>query len=132
MKIWRLPLSIALLQSFREREIALNRARNPVDDSRLFLPFLSSEALASLQSTGAQSKGSQEQVQHQNAKSTQYRDQPPHSCTQREQKCGDLALLQHSGCNTEKEGKKDVLAEKDFSDGEVITSTRASNPAIFA
>ena len=42
-------------------------------------------ALVSLQSTGAQRIGSQEQVQHQNAKSTQYRDQQIAYCTQREQ-----------------------------------------------
>ena len=47
---------------------------------------------ASLQSTGAQSTGSQEQVQHQNAKSTQYRDLQLPYCTQREQQ-SDQRLL---------------------------------------
>ena len=38
-----------------------------------------------LQSTGAQTIESQEQVQHENAKSKQYRDQQLAYCTQREQ-----------------------------------------------
>ena len=58
----------------------------------LLVHFLFSGALASLQSTGAQCIESQEQVQHQNAKSTKYRDQ------QREA----LALLHLFGCSTKK------------------------------
>ena len=46
-------------------------------------PTTSLGALASLQSTGAQRTGSQEQVQHQNAKSTQYRDQQLAYCALR-------------------------------------------------
>ena len=42
--------------------------------------------------SGAQSIGSQEQVQRENAKSTQHRDQQPTYCTQREQQC-DQRLL---------------------------------------
>ena len=51
--------------------------------SLLMLLFFSG-AIALIQSTGAQSIGSQEQVQHENAKSTQYRDQQLPYCTQRE------------------------------------------------
>ena len=46
----------------------------------------------SLQPIGAQSRGSQEQGQHENTKSTQYREQQPTYCTQREQ-CYDQRLL---------------------------------------
>ena len=59
--------------------------------SLLMLLFFSG-AIALIQSTGAQSIGSQEQVQHENAKSTQYRDQQVSNCTQREQQC-DQRLL---------------------------------------
>ena len=45
------------------------------------------ERTASLQSTGAQSTGSQVQVQYQDAKSTQYRDDQLPYCTQSEQQC---------------------------------------------
>ena len=55
-------------------------------------PFSSSGALASLQSTGAQRTGSQEPVQHQNARSTQYRDQQLAYCAQREQQCDERTL----------------------------------------
>ena len=51
-----------------------------------------SGALASLQSAGAQRTGSQEQVQHQNAKSTKYRDQQLANCSQREQQCDQRPL----------------------------------------
>ena len=48
--------------------------------------------MASLQSTGAQRIGYQEQVQHQNAKSTKYRDQQLAYCSQREQQCDERPL----------------------------------------
>ena len=55
-------------------------------------PVLSSEALASLQSTGAQKIGYQEQVQHQIAKSTKYREQQPTSAPNASNKCDQRPL----------------------------------------
>ena len=49
-------------------------------------------ALASLQSTRAQRIRSQEQVQHQNAKSTKYRDQQLAYCAQCELQCDQRPL----------------------------------------
>ena len=62
---------------------------DPLFVAVLFCPNL---ALASLQSTGTQRIGSQEQVQHQNAKSTKYKDQQLAYCAQREQQCDQRPL----------------------------------------
>ena len=69
--------------------------------------MLSSGALASLQSTGAHSIESQEQVQHENEKEHAIQGPKLAYCTQREQQCdqrllyvsGALALLQLFGYN---------------------------------
>ena len=53
---------------------------------------LSSKGCASLQSTGAQRIGSQEQVQHQIAKRTKHKYQQLAYCVQREQQCDQRPL----------------------------------------
>ena len=102
--LWRCCMSRRRSTLVRAEYVVLLRSLSSV-------PYRSvSGAPASLKSTGAQRIGFQEQVQHQNAKITRYRDQQLAYRAQHEQQLdqrpGTLALLQLFGCNTKGQSKR--------------------------